>query len=136
VAERRGLTVTSGRGAEITYYVYGPEEFGVRALVDVTSKRVLHVERVPDGRVPLATEEVAEARRLALADSGVTRALGRNREGIQIDWLGLHSDNREDACSHNRCVQLLFRRGDRYLMDPQVVVNLSTRTVQLTRSQQ
>ena len=49
----------------------------------------------------------------------MTRALGRNREGIQIDWLGLHSDNREDACSHNRCVQLLFRRGDRYFMSAQ-----------------
>ena len=116
------------RAAMATYYVYDGD-FGVRAFVNLAKRAVVVVQRVEEEPIPMAPEEIATAKRLALADSGLRRRLGPRPEALRVEWLGVTAVDTSDACYHRRCVQLLFRRGRAFLSRPTVIINLTNRTV-------
>jgi len=124
-----------GRHAQVL--LYRPEgDFGVRALVDLRAKRVAQATRVEGPRVPLTDDDVAEARDLAFRNDDVRRMLGTRIQEFQAEGLRSAGTSPQDPCLRNRCVHLLFRRGDLYLVTPTVIVDLTTRTVRVERGPQ
>jgi len=116
------------RAAMATYYVYDGD-FGVRAFVNLAKRTVLVVQRVDEEPIPMAPEEIATAKRLALADSGLRRRLGPRPEALRVEWLGVTAVDTSDPCYHRRCLQLLFRRGRAFLSRPTVIIDLTSGTV-------
>ena len=119
---------TPVRTAMVTFYIYDGD-FGVRAFVDLAKRTVGAVERVEEEPIPMAPEEIATAKRLALADSALRTRLGPRPETLRVEWLGIRAADDRDPCYHRRCVQLLFRRGRAFLTRPTVIVDLTRGTV-------
>jgi hypothetical protein len=135
----------SRRYADVLFYRY-EDNLGVRALVDLEARSVVDVVRVNGASVPINSEEVEEAARLALADPRVLRLFGGRmpsfrvathpaaREEVNSDRIeGLRTlgTTSEDPCSRHRCIVLFFRSRNRYVHLNQVVVDLTSRTVQV-----
>jgi Cu2+-containing amine oxidase len=117
------------RTAVVMFYVY-EGNYGVRALVELPQARISRVDRVQEEPIPMAPEEVAEARRLALADPALRDRLGR-AERYRIEWLGVTAVDDRDRCYRHRCLQLLFRAREGYLTRPVVIVDLTAQQVRL-----
>ena len=133
----------SRRHAEVLYYNYDRDE-GLRALVDVTGRRVSDVVRVPGRSVPINIDEVALASRIALADARVIKlfdnrvpafrvaAHAPTRDEIQlprIEGLRIIGSRSGDPCTKHRCVMLFFRVNGRYVQMHRVTVDLTTQRV-------
>ncbi len=145
-----GHRVDLGRFAEVILLRYEPEEVGVRAIVDLTQNKVIDLSRIPGEQVPLTPADLEQAAKLALANPEVQKALGpaagryrpdlpgisrpADGEDYLIQPLPLRSGDEKDPCWKHRCMQLLFRRGDAYLVSPTVIVDLTTSQVRLERS--
>lgn len=124
-----------GRHAQVL--LYRPEgDFGVRALVDLGAKGITQATRVEGGQVPLTEDDVAEARDLAFKNEQVRRMLGNRLDEFRVEGLRSTGTGPQDSCLRNRCVHVLFRRGDHYLVTPTVIVDLTTRAVRVERSPQ
>lgn len=119
------------RGALVHFYVYDGD-YGVRALVDLSRRAVVRVERIERGPAPISPQEVATAKRMGLADPRVRQALGRQMDEFRVHWLGHRPDDGADPCSRHRCLLLVFSRGTRYLMRPRVVVDLTDQVVRVS----
>jgi len=149
-AAAAGQRIELGRFAEVILLRYEPEEVGVRAIVDLTQNKVIDLSRIPGEQVPQTPADLEQAAKLALANSEVQKALGpeadryrpdipgvqhaANGEARLIQPLPLRSADEKDPCWKHRCMQLLFRRGDAYLVSPTVIVDLTTGQVRLERS--
>ena len=135
--------VPSRRHAEALFYNYDRRE-GLRALVDLSERRVVDIARVPGQSVPINAEEVAEASRLALADPRVVRLFGgrmpafraatgpatrEDLESARIEGLRLVGAGERDPCTRNRCIMLFFRVNNRYVQMNRVSVDLTTQQV-------
>ena len=89
----------------------------------------------PDQPPGVGTQEVEEARQLALADPNVRAALrdagfsGRERDFI-VTYIRVQAAAADDPCSTDRCVALFFNTRDAVL-DIEPLVNLTTRQVEL-----
>jgi hypothetical protein len=120
-----------GRFAQVL--VYRPDaNVGVKALVDLGGKAVTQTLRVEGSRVPLTEDDVAEARELALKSAEVRRLFGAvGPDEFRAEGLRSIGFGPQDACFRNRCVHLLFRRGEHYLVTPAIVVDLTARTVRV-----
>src|SRR6266849_4530672 len=147
-AAAAGLPIQMARHAEVVFFRY-EGEFGVRAVVDLSRKAVTEVSRLESEQVPLTSDDLAEAYKLALRNAEVRSALGPDAERFRVEGLqrtagtaggqfvvrGLRVQATEesDPCWKHRCLQLLFRRGDVYLTEPVVIVDLSRQQVMLQR---
>lgn len=135
--------VPSRRHAEALFYNCDRRE-GLRALVDLSERRVVDVARVPGQSVPINAEEVAEAARLALADQRVVRLFGNRMpafraatgpatredlESARIEGLRLAGAGQRDPCTRGRCIMLFFRVNNRYVQMNRVSVDLTTQQV-------
>jgi hypothetical protein len=118
------------RAAVVFLYVY-EGDYGVRALIDLPRSSVLRVDRLDHERIPFAAEEIATAQQLALRDERLRATLGRTLAETRVEWLGFTPPDERDPCFRHRCVQLLYRRGNAFLMRPIVIVDLTTQTVRL-----
>ena len=147
-AAAAGRPIQMGRYAEVVFFRY-EGEFGVRAVVDLSRKAVTEVTRLESDQVPLTPDDLAEAFKLALRDTEVRGALGPSAERFRVEGLqkvtgpagerfivrGLRvqASEESDPCWKHRCLQLLFRRGDVYLSEPVVVVDLTAQRVLVQR---
>ena len=135
----------AGRFADVLLIRYDTN-VGVRVLVDLAAQRVADVVRVPGRSVPISTDEVELAARLALADARVQKRLGAQasrfhvartpattREAGENRIEGLHTlgTTRADPCHEHRCIVLFFRQENRYIHLNQVVVDLTAQRVML-----
>ncbi|HEV2853475.1 MAG TPA: hypothetical protein VHC97_11790 [Thermoanaerobaculia bacterium] len=133
----------SGRYADVLFYRY-VDDLGIRALVDLTAGAVLDVAHVNGESVPITTEEVQEAANLALADPRVAQLFGgtvppfvvatgpATEEDLntnRIEGLRTVASSTEDPCFQHRCIVLFFRMNNRYVHMDEVVVDLTTQTV-------
>lgn len=145
-----GQRIHMGRFAEVVFFRY-EGEYGVRAVVDLEGKAVTEVTRLESRQVPMTPTDLGDAWRLALRNEDVRKALGpnverfqvwqqaraatagRSREAYVVEALRVGAAEEKDPCFKHRCLQLLFRRGDTYLMEPSVIVDLSAEKVYVER---
>ena len=132
----------------VNVVVFNPKSNkAVHALMSVEQQRVLEVQEIAAVDVPLTREDADDALALAKADSEVRRAVGTELDRFVIlppgseerapylaDVLPLHSGDRSDPCSTDRCLDLVFRSEGSYLPF-RASVDLTKRTVKLTSSQ-
>jgi hypothetical protein len=134
------------RHAEVLHYKYAGNQ-GILTLVDLRQRTVLEVTNISGDAVPLSAEEVGEAVDLALQNQTLIRLLGpdyqryrssaqtfRAGERNQVEALRVLASSPRDSCYQHRCVSLLFRRGDTFLTGTSVIVDLTTRKVQVEQT--
>lgn len=122
------------RHAEVVFYRFDGD-FGVRALVALRPQpSVAEVQRIDSANVPLNNEDLAEARQLALQNIELRRVLGEAVDRYRVEGLRILATEEGDPCFRHRCLQLLFRLGDVYLSDPEVVVDVTSQAVRLRRT--
>jgi Cu2+-containing amine oxidase len=126
------------------------DESGVRAVVNLTKRSVAAAARITSAEVPLTPEDIAEAAKFALEDAQLKKELGEDvagysaaatspgtrNERFAITGLRLFSSAEDDPCTKHRCVRLMFRRGQDYLGQPVVWVDLTERHVYVERREQ
>lgn len=113
----------------------------VRALVSVPQNQVVAVESIPQADIPLVRDDAEQALALAKANPELRQAVGEtlNRYAIlqpgseervpfAAQVLPVVSTNRNDPCTTNRCVDLIFRTENGYL-PLRAHVDLTRRTV-------
>jgi hypothetical protein len=127
-------------------------QVGLRVLVDLTQSTVKETASVESSRVPMTGDDLLTAYKIALQDVVVKEALGANithdlqqrdaqqlivgagRERLVVRPLPVHGTEENDPCYKHRCLQLFFRRGDAYLTEPIVIVDLTARKTFVERS--
>jgi hypothetical protein len=124
----------SRRTVELIYYLPA-QNAGLRAIVDLASRSVTHSEPLAGRDVPLAREDIDEAWQLAQLSPDVQRAVALPAPDLVVQGLREASSAPSDPCYSNRCVRLLLRRGGEYLRRPIIVVDLTSRTVDLREAQ-
>jgi Cu2+-containing amine oxidase len=123
------------RRADVVLYNYDTDET-ISAVVTLgPGPRVEHLAVTPGQPAALGSQEVEEARQLALADPTVQAGLraagllGRESEFI-ITGLRFQPAVLDEPCSTHRCVVLFFNTRDSVLgIEP--IVDLTTREVQV-----
>jgi len=131
------------RHAEVLFYNYDRNQ-GVMVLVDLRARTVADVARIPGRSVPINSDEVALAARLALADQRVVRMFGgrlprfrvatgpatlANADSARIEGLRTLGATPADPCLLHRCIVLFFRVNNRYVQMNRVVVDVTTQQV-------
>jgi hypothetical protein len=120
-----------------------------RVTVSPSENRVLSVEEIAPTLVPFTTDDLHAAWDLASRDPAIRRALGADidryhiaapggleGEPFVIQALPLQSSDPNDPCSHDRCLDLIFRgEGSSYLAI-RAHVDLTKQTVALHGRQQ
>src|SRR6266436_4325966 len=123
------------------------DEAGVRAVVNLSKQSLVSADRITSMELPLTSEDISQAAKLALEDAELRKALGDEVKGYSaaaespgtraqqfaITGLRLFSKGEDDPCTRHRCVQLMFRRGRDYLADRTVWVDLTERHVSVER---
>ena len=140
-----------GRHADL---LYRRADFtsGVRVLVDLVAGRVVDQMRVISTSLPIGTADVEEALEIAQSSGELRQLFGSyapassfhvlsgplTRERAMENFVqGLQhvSSNPDDPCRMNRCIVLVFNSGGREILrDQQVLVDLNTRRVLVTRT--
>jgi Cu2+-containing amine oxidase len=136
---------------EIEVTLFQPQkEVGARVVVNLRQNSVASVQRLAAHQVPFTSDDLNDAFQLALRDPQVQRALGESAQSFHVQGqrgvtaetaatanvvtgLPLRSSDPNDPCSKDRCLQLLFRRGNDFLSEPVVTVNLSKKQVVIER---
>jgi Cu2+-containing amine oxidase len=147
-AAAAGRSIPMGRFAVVVFFRY-EGEVGVRAVVDLTRRTVTEVARLSGDQVPMNADDLAEAWQLARRDEEVRRALGAEAERYEVERtppkagataaafvvraLRVRGTEEKDPCFRDRCLQLFFSRGNKYLMQPTVIVDLSSQKVYIQR---
>ena len=147
-AAAAGRSISMGRFAVVVLFRYEGEA-GVRAVVDLARGTVTEVARLSSEQIPMTVDDLAEAWQLARRDEEVHRALGPEVEryevertppkpaaappGFVVRALRVRGTEEKDPCFHHRCLQLLFARGNAYLTEPTVIVDLSAQKVYVQR---
>jgi len=142
-----GRRIEMGRMAEVMFFRY-EGEYGVRAVVDLEKKTATDVSRLESAQVPMTPADLAQAWTIALRSDEVRKALGPDVEKFQVgpgtpgakarpqysvEALRVGATDEKDPCFRHRCLHLLFREGDAYLMKPWVIVDLSAEKVYIER---
>lgn len=130
-------TETDGRKAVV--FLKSGTTTAVQVLVDLTSRRAESWRELPVASIPLTPDDVAEALKIAAADQQVRgfvpnietfSATAQDPEARVVEGIRSIGAGRNDPCSRDRCIALLFREGRRYVTNLSVTVNLTTRKVQ------
>lgn len=128
------------RHAIVTFYDYGRDE-GLSVLVNLGAAAVVDTAPVPSQSVGLAPREVARAVELALQNEDVRRRVRAEGTTFRprarrtgpgedaVDAIRVRGTSPDDPCSRDRCVELFFQRGGRYIVGQRIVVNLTRGTV-------
>ncbi len=127
------------RQALVIFFRYDVNE-GLLALVDLLDGSVAATETAPAQAVPIGAEEVQAAATLALASERVRAILGdtsvyrvpasrADLEGNTVEGLRVLGADERDPCFRNRCIDLFFRRGGRYIVGQRVTVDLTAQQV-------
>lgn len=126
------------------------DESGARAVVNLTRRAVVSTSHLESAQVPMIPEDINEAARLALENEELRRALGSDAEGFAaaartpgvtgaryaIEGLRVFSGAENDPCLNHRCIRLMFRRGQDYLGQPIVLVDLTAHQTHIERRDQ
>jgi hypothetical protein len=112
-----------------------------RALISLPQYQVLAVESIRPADIPLVRDDAEQALALAKANPDLRRAVGDTLDRYAIlepgseeripfaaQVLPVASTNRNDPCSTNRCLDLIFRTENGYL-PLRAHVDLTRRTV-------
>ena len=116
----------------VTQYRYA-DDTTIYTTVDAATNRVLARREAQHVPTPVTAEELAVARELALGNPQVREALGADAGKLTVEALGLYSDDRSDRIYGHRAMSLLFRNGALYRAGVEVIVDLTARTVTVTR---
>ena len=129
---------------QIEVVLFRPQgEVGARVVVNLRQNNAASVSRLNGDQVPYTNDDLADAFQLALRDPEVVRALGPEAKTFQIrlgppsrtqpknivEGLPVRSSDPNDPCSKHRCLWLMFRRGNDYLSQPNVTVDLTEKRV-------
>lgn len=140
----------SRRSAEALLYRYDTNQ-GIRVLVDLERRAVTDMVRIPGESVPINSDEVAQAAKIALADRRVVQLFGGRmpefrvatgpatlEEGNQprIEGLRTIGVTPEDPCYRRRCVVLFFRVNNQYVQMNRVFVDLISQRVIIREGEQ
>jgi Cu2+-containing amine oxidase len=128
----RPREVTRNAGVIIVnHYRYKTDEV-IRSTVDLGTRRVLKVEHFAHLPTPLSAEELQTAKELAFADGRVKKALKPyDLENVVVEPLLPRVNSKKDPAFGHRVVNLLFLVGSDYLGEPRVLVDLTTRKVEV-----
>jgi len=143
-----GRAIAMSRVLEVIFFRYDGE-VGVRAVVDLTHKKVTAVSRLSSREVSMTQAELAEAWQFASRNAEVRDALGAGVDKFQVlgapvgrkapsprykvEGLRVEGATESDPCYKHRCLQLMFRTDTGYLVEPTVVVDLTAQKVQVER---
>jgi hypothetical protein len=116
------------RQALVIHYRYDGD-LTILTSVNLTREAVVAVDTARGIPAPLAEEEFARARELAMADPRVARSLRGDPGRLVVERLLSRSSDPRDPLFGHRLVRLLFRYGPDYVSDPVVTVDLTTGTV-------
>jgi len=116
----------------VTQYRYA-DDTTIYTTIDAATNRVLARREARHVPTPITAEELAAARELALGDARVREALGADANKLTVEALGLYSEDRKDRIYGHRAMSLLFRKGALYRAGLEVIVDLTTRSVTVTR---
>lgn len=116
------------RQALVTHYRY-EGDLAILALVDLGAPQAVQIDTVAHLPVPLAPEELENARRLALGNPEVREALTPYRGQVEVEPLLSRAAAETDRFFGHRVVRLLFRVPTGYLDAPIVYVDLTTEEV-------
>jgi hypothetical protein len=113
------------------------------ALIEPSPNRVLAVQSIVASDIPFLRDDADQALALAKADPNVRHAVGDSLDRFEMlesgsearapfaaQALPLRSTDPRDACSVDRCVDLIFRTENGYLPF-RVHVNLTRRSVEI-----
>ncbi len=129
---------------EIEVVLFRPQgEVGARVIVNLPQHGVVAVTRLASDQVPFTNDDLADAFQMALRDPEVLKALGPEAQAFRIrtvppgpatpknvvEGLPVRSSDPNDPCSKHRCLWLMFRRGNDYLSQPSVTVDLTDKRV-------
>jgi hypothetical protein len=129
---------------QIEVVLFRPQgEVGARVVVDLRQNSVVAISRLTGDQVPYTNDDLADAFQLASRDPEVMKALGPEAPTFQIrpvppgrmtpknvvEGLPVRSSDPNDPCSKHRCLWLMFRRGNDYLSQPSVTVDLTDKRV-------
>jgi len=133
---------------QVEVVLFHPQrEVGARVIVHLQQNRVAVVNRLASNEVMLTNDDLADAVQLALRDPEVVKSLGAAASTFHIagaptatavsqnvvEGLPVRSEEASDPCSKHRCLALLFRRGNDYLIEPSVVVDLTAKHVMIEK---
>jgi hypothetical protein len=140
-----------GRHADVLYR-RADSTYGVRVLVDLEAGRAVDRVRVDPTSLPIGIADVEEALEIAQS-SGELQSLLRSfgaagafhvlrgpltRERANENFVvGLQdvSGNPDDPCRMDRCIVLVFNSGGQEILrEQQILVDLNTRRVRVTRT--
>jgi hypothetical protein len=135
-------TDVAQRQAEVV--LFKPQgEIGARVVVNLRQNAVVAVNRLNSDQVPFTNDDLNDAFQLAMKDAEVLRALGPSAGSFRprvaapgaaapensVGGLPVRSPDPNDPCSKHRCLRLTFRRGNDYLSQPIVMVDLTAKHV-------
>lgn len=133
---------------EVEVVLFRPQgEVGARVVVNLRRNAAVAVSRLASDQVPFTNDDLADAFQLALKNPEVLKALGPAAQSFRIrtnqpgataventvGGLPVRSPDPNDPCSKHRCLRLTFRRGNDYLSEPIVMVDLTDKHVTLER---
>jgi hypothetical protein len=136
------------RQAEVV--LFRPErDIGVRVAVNLERNVVEDANRLSGTQVPLNADDLAEAFELAMKNDELVKVLGPaagsyrleirpgertlERSEYGVTGLRVRGTTAKDPCFRDRCMQLFFRKGNSFLSEPLVTVDLTARKVTLER---
>ena len=105
----------------------------VYSTVDLARNSVSDVLEARNVPTPLAAEELAEARALALSNPEVRKAIGDRAASMKAEALVLRARNPKDSIFGHRAVSVLLLDGHKYVANIRVAVDLTAKTVEVTR---
>ena len=107
---------------------------GASVIVNLSNKTVQSTEKLEPSEIPMAPEDLTEAKTLALADKKfILEVLQGQAGGYDIDGLLVRTEDSADKCQKDRCIELLVRKGDSYVAGLGITVDLTTRKVEITK---
>jgi len=117
--------------------LYNPEKStGASAIVELSAKRVSEQQVLPWESVPLAPDDVAEARQILEGDDRMRDVLNRDRQKYQTDIVLVKSSDESDACHKDRCLSASFwRRDSDHTAGLTAIVDLNTKAVSISHYQ-
>jgi Cu2+-containing amine oxidase len=132
---------TTDGGRKAVVFIKAGATGAAQVLVDLQSQKTEGWREIPLAAVPITPDDVADALRIASADPKVRELVGPRIDMFTtgtpteanprvVEGIRSIGGSRDDACSRDQCVALLFREGTAYISNLAVTVNLTARRVQ------
>jgi len=110
---------------------------GASSIVDLSTHHVDEQQAIDAEDVPLAPQDVQDARHLVLKDRRAHELVESPLHELESQVVLYHALEDEDACKKHRCVNVLFRRPDgTYLTSISILVDLTSRSISISKNHQ